>query len=164
MNLLQILSEVRNPIKRFCCNLITNVQSFMVVPFWDVIEQYRSFYSHFYPVKIDFTADRRLTINKQLRVTDYLIEIFVIFLYGSVISFHLALTELFFRKDNGWYFHDMTLINLVLIVLIGFSGMTQIVLFHVTEQSAEDVVPGFNSMKQYINYLHKSMNCIKSNK
>ncbi len=126
-----------------------------------VIEQYRSYYSHFYSVKIDFTTQGFLqSNNEKFHLYSYLVESFVIFFFGCLFSSHIALQEFVNRHSTvhgSWYFAQMNLTNLVIIILIGFSGLTQIVLFQVFEGSAQEIVTGFNALKLFTHVLSESM-------
>lgn len=130
--------------------------------FWEVIETYRSYYSHFYSVKIDFTTQKFLHINREkIHVHNYFIEAVVVFFSGCLSSAHIAVQEFFHRGSRNaashWYFGQMSLINLVIIILVGFSGFTQIILFYVTEHCAEEMMVGFNSLILFTQYLDKSI-------
>lgn len=137
------------------------LQSLLNLKLRTVVEQYRSYYSHFYSVKIDFTAQGFLQNNKEkFHLHSYLVESFVIFFFGCLFSTHIALQEFLNRHTTtpgSWYFAQMNLINLVIIILIGFSGLTQIVLFQVFEGSAQEIVTGFNALKLFTHALSQSM-------
>lgn len=126
-------------------------------PFWELIESYRKFYSYFYSVKVDFSSSGFLILNKKKsQLKSYILEIIFVLLYGCFGSSYIALVEYSKRKSESWHFKEMNLINLVIIIMIGWSGFAQLALFQASTKSAPEVVYGYNSLKSFLYRIGQS--------
>lgn len=125
--------------------------------FWEVVESYRQFYSHFYTVNVDYTLNGFLKFNDHRQsCIHYIIEIFVVLFYGCFASFFIIYFEYSDRNKESWHFQGMNLITLIIISMIALSGLSQFALAYTIATKGEDCKYGFNKLKAFLYQLSHS--------